>query len=103
RKPVGGLVLESAFTSAFRVVVPIPILPFDKFNNISKIAKVKCPVLVMHGKQDEVVPFTHGEKLFNAVNSPKLYLWVDSAQHNDFSDVAGEKYGQTLQEFVKLL
>ncbi|NET01258.1 MAG: alpha/beta hydrolase [Sphaerospermopsis sp. SIO1G2] len=103
RKPVGGLVLESAFTSAFRVVVPIRILPFDKFNNLSKIAKVKCPVLVMHGKQDEIVPFKHGKELFAAVKSPKLSLWVDSAKHNDFDYVAGEKYGQTLQEFVNLV
>ncbi|WP_353931316.1 alpha/beta hydrolase [Okeanomitos corallinicola TIOX110] len=103
RKPVGGLVLESAFTSAFRVVVPVPILPFDIFNNIDKIQKVKCPVLIMHGKQDEIVPFQHGKKLFASVKSPKLYLWVDSAKHNDFDLVAGDKYGQTLRDFVQII
>ena len=62
RKPLAGLIMESCFTTAFRVVVPIPILPFDKFRNIDKIKKVNCPVLVMHGKADEVVPFSHGQK-----------------------------------------
>lgn len=103
RKPIAGLIIESTFTSAFRVVVPFPILPFDKFNNLEKIKKVQVPVLVMHGKLDDIVPFEHGEKLFAAVTAPKLYLWVDNANHNDFLEVAQEKYGKKLREFVDLL
>jgi fermentation-respiration switch protein FrsA (DUF1100 family) len=103
RKPVAGLIMESAFTTAFRVVVPIPILPFDKFRNIDKIKRVNCPVLVMHGRVDEVVPFQHGQRLFAAASEPKLALWVDDASHNDFMWMAGERYGKTLQEFVELI
>lgn len=103
RKPLGGLIIESCFTSAFRVVVPIPILPFDKFRNIDKIKKVNCPVLVMHGKADEVVPFSHGQKLFAAAGEPKRYLWVDEAGHNDFIWVAGDRYSSTLREFAQLV
>ncbi len=103
RKPVGGLVMESTFISTFRVILPVPILPFDKFANIHKIKQVKCPVLVIHGNLDEVVPFSHGQKLFAAVKSPKLSLWVEGANHNDLVWVAGKKYGQILQDFVKLV
>jgi len=103
RKPVGGLIMESAFTSAFRVVVPIPILPFDKFRNIDKIKRVNCPVLVMHGRVDEVIPFQHGQQLFAAASEPKLALWVDDASHNDFMWAAAARYGKTLQEFVELI
>ncbi|TAF11209.1 MAG: alpha/beta hydrolase [Nostocales cyanobacterium] len=103
RKPVAGLIIESTFTSAFRVVVPFPILPFDKFNNLDKIKNVKCPVLVMHGKLDEVIPFNHSEKLFAAITAPKLFLGVENASHNDFFDLAGEKYSQTLREFINLV
>ncbi|HEY9709655.1 MAG TPA: alpha/beta hydrolase [Oculatellaceae cyanobacterium] len=103
RKPLGGLIMESCFTSAFRVVVPIPILPFDKFRNLDKIKKVNCPVLVMHGKADEVVPFSHGQKLFAAAGEPKRYLWVDEAGHNDFIWVAGDRYSSTLREFAQLV
>ena len=95
--------MESCFTSAFRVVVPIPILPFDKFRNLDKIKKVNCPVLVMHGKADEVVPFSHGQKLFAAAGEPKRYLWVDEAGHNDFIWVAGDRYSSTLREFAGLI
>lgn len=103
RKPLAGLIIESAFTTAFRVVVPIPILPFDKFRNIDKIKKVNCPVLVMHGKADDIIPFSHGQKLFAAAPEPKLTLWVDEAGHNDFMWVAGEQYADTLRKFAQLV
>ncbi len=103
RKPLGGLILESAFTTAFRVIVPFPILPFDKFPNINKIKKVNCPVLVMHGKADDTIPFSHGQQLFAAAKQPKLSLWVDDAGHNDFMWVAGQRYADTLGNFVQLV
>ena len=77
RQKVGGLVVESSFVSAFWVLTRIPILPFDKFVNIDKIRKVRSPVLVIHGKADEVVHFWHGEQLFAAAKQPKLNFWVD--------------------------
>ncbi|MDZ7949832.1 alpha/beta hydrolase [Nostoc sp. DedQUE09] len=103
QKPVAGLIIESSFISAFQVVVPFRILPFDKFPNLKNIKKVKCPILVIHGKADNIIPFTHGEKLFNAARSPKLYLWVEEANHNDLFSIAEEKYRQTLQEFTNLV
>ncbi|TVP66041.1 MAG: alpha/beta hydrolase [Nodularia sp. (in: Bacteria)] len=103
RQPVGGLILESTFTSAFQVIIPAKILPFDKFNNLDKIKHVNCPVLIMHGKADEIIPVTHGKKLYDAAPSPKLYLWVEDATHNNFFWVAGEKYENILREFTKIL
>ena len=103
RQPVGGLILESTFTSAFQVIIPAKILPFDKFNNLDKIKRVNCPVLIMHGKADEIIPVTHGKKLYDAAPSPKLYLWVEDATHNNFFWVAGEKYENILREFTKIL
>ncbi|MCC5659061.1 alpha/beta hydrolase [Nostoc sp. XA010] len=102
-KPVAGLIIESSFISAFQVIVPFRILPFDKFSNLEKIKKVKCPILVIHGKADDIIPFAHGEKLFNAAISPKLSLWLEEANHNDLFLVAEEKYQKTLQKFIKLV
>ncbi|MBF2067513.1 MAG: alpha/beta hydrolase [Calothrix sp. C42_A2020_038] len=103
RKPIAGLILESTFTSAFRVRVPFPILPFDRFSNIDKIDDIKSPVLIMHGKEDNVVPFYHSQQLFEKAPSPKMNLWVEGANHNNFVDVAGNRYGKTLQEFIRLI
>ncbi len=103
RQTVGGLVVESSFVSAFRVLTQIPILPFDKFVNIDKIGKVRSPILVIHGKADEVVRFWHGEQLFATAKEPKLNFWVDLAGHNDLMDVAGDRYAETLRKFAKLI
>lgn len=103
RHPVAGLVLESTFTSTFRVVVPFPLLPFDKFSNLDKIRRIRCPVLVMHGQLDRIVPFSHGQALYEAAPEPKMSLWLTEAGHNDFTWVAGDRHRQTLLSFQKLI
>lgn len=103
RKPVAGLVVESSFVSGFRVLTRIPIFPFDKFPNLDKIKRVNCPTLVIHGRNDEVISFWHGERLFQEANEPKMALWVDGADHNDVPEVAGHKYVEALQKFSGML
>jgi len=103
RYSVAGLILESTFTSAFRVVVPFPLLPFDKFSNVDKLRKVHCPVLVMQGQLDQTIPMRHGQALYNAASEPKMSLWVAEAGHNDFSWVAGERHRNALIAFQQLV
>lgn len=103
RETVGGLILESSFVSAFRVVTTIPLLPADKFNNIKKIKDISCPVLVIHGRQDATVPFWHGQRLYREAPPPKMRFWVDAAHHNDIMRRAGEAYWETLRRFTNLV
>lgn len=103
RQPVGGLILENTFVSTFRVVTQITLFPFDKFNNIEKIKKVRSPVLVMYGKADTVIPFWHGEKLFAAANEPKMFLAIETAGHNNFRETGSKEYDRALQEFTQLV
>lgn len=57
-----GLILQSPFTSVIRIKVKISNkIFFDMFPNIDRIHKVNCPVFIIHGKVDEVVPFEHAE------------------------------------------
>ena len=99
RKPLGGLIVESSFVSAFRVVTGYRIFPFDKFRNLDKIGQVRCPVLLIHGRRDEVIPFWHGERLFEAANEPKMKFWVEGAGHNNLKVVAGSEYLRALKTF----
>lgn len=103
REKAAGLILESSFITAFRVITRIPLLPFDKFKNIDRIKKVRCPVLVIHGKKDGIVPFRNGEKLFEAANEPKLKFWVDGAGHNDLVMVADDSYWDAIKRFTDLI
>ena len=102
-RPVAGLILESAFTSAFRVMTRISILPFDRFDNLRKIKTVRCPVLIVHGTQDSLINASHGRKLFSAANEPKQALWVQGAGHNDVPLVAGTHYDESLKKFARLI
>lgn len=103
KEPIAGLILESAFTSAFRVVTGVKLLPFDKFDNLQKIPEVNCPILFLHGGDDRIVPFSHAETLFEATRAPKMNLWVEVAGHNDFMHWAGPSYWQSLSEFTESL
>ncbi|MCF7847399.1 MAG: alpha/beta hydrolase [Kiritimatiellales bacterium] len=103
RNEVGGVILESAFTSAFRVKTHWKILPIDKFNNLGNIKKVNCPVLVMHGTSDRIIPFWHGQKLYKAAPDPKQSLWVDGAGHNNFVMTAGTQYRSAIVKFIELV
>lgn len=103
RKPVAGVILESTFVSAFRTVTQIPLFPFDKFTNLDKIGRIRCPVLIVHGKADEVIPVWHGQKLFAAAQEPKRFLEIEQAQHNDILEVARDRYTTAVQDFAALL
>jgi len=102
-KPVAGLVLESPFTTAFRVVTRVPLYPFDRFRNLDRIPHVRCPSLVIHGDRDRVIPFAHGQEVYRRLSSPKRALWVEGADHNDLIYVAGDKYTTALRDFAAWL
>ena len=100
RKPVGGVVIESGFVSAYRVMTRIPILPVDQFTSLRKLASVQAPVLVIHGGLDAVIAPWHGHRLYEAVaEERRTALWVDQAGHNDLADVAGAAYWEALRDF----
>jgi hypothetical protein len=103
RVPVGGLILESGFIGAFRVMTRIPLLPFDRFPNLRHIREVECPVLVIHGTEDEVIAPWHGRRLFEAAPDPKQLLWVEGAGHNDLVNVAGAQYWHALLSFATVV
>ena len=99
RVPIGGLVLESAFVSAFRVLTKVTLLPFDRFDNLRHVRRVRAPILVIHGTEDEVISVSHGRRLYDAAGQPKQALWVEGAHHNDVPLVAGARYWSALASF----
>jgi len=97
-KPVAGLVLENAFTTAFRVKTVYPLVPFDKFSSIDKIDKIDAPVFIVHSRDDPVIPFWHGEELFTKAKQPKKSLWLDAAGHSGITHTS--LFWPALQNFV---
>lgn len=103
REKLGGLILESAFMSAYRVITTWPIIPGDRMKNLARMRTVTCPVFVIHGTNDKTIDVGHGRKLFAAAPSPKRSYWVEGASHNRVMSVAGDRYWQELREFYASL
>ena len=101
-----ALILESTFTSLARVARKLfPFLPSgvplgEKYDSISKITRARCPVLVIHGDVDELIPVGEGMDLYEAAPEPKELYLVPGAGHNDVSMVAGPRYTQRIASFL---
>ncbi len=102
-EPIGGLILQSPFLSAYRVITKIKIFPFDVFDNLSKIKALQCPILVIHGTEDQVIPFWHGKQLFEQANvfPQNKFVPVQGANHNNLVSLMGEDYLKTIQSFIQ--
>ncbi|MDG3003360.1 alpha/beta hydrolase [Paludisphaera mucosa] len=106
RRTVGGLFAFSTFTSVrgmSRTFFPLPppaFLFIDKFDSLSKIPKLTCPILLGHGRRDPLVPFRMFERLAAAAKSPPARLVIDQAEHNDFLDLAGRRMDQAILDLA---
>ena len=106
RRPCGGLIVQSSFTSVLAMaqrMFPIPFLGYaakSRFDSLQKIRGVHAPILIVHGTRDEVVPFAMGQQLFAAAPEPKRFYPVEGAGHNNLMEAGGESYLAYLQSFV---
>ena len=101
RKPVAAAILQGTFVTAFRVMTRVPLLPFDKFDNLKKIGLLKSPLLMIHGTADNIIPYWHGQKLYDEAKVSKQFYSVKNAGHNDIVMVAGEEYWDTIAGFIQ--
>jgi len=100
--PNRGLFLISPFLSTFRTATRIPIFPADRFPNYKYIPKVTSPLLIIHGEEDQVVPFQHGKQLFEL--SPlkqKTFVPIANAGHNDLFAHQSFDLASLLRDFTK--
>jgi fermentation-respiration switch protein FrsA (DUF1100 family) len=88
-RPVGRVILEAPLTSAVAVAathywyMPVRLLMRDQFRSDERIGKVTAPVLILHGKQDAVVPYAMGEELFALTKAPKHIARFLDGGHED--------------------
>ena len=100
-----GLIIESTFSSArdvanviFPVLSRLIFLRYD-FNTAAHVARVSCPVLVLHSPDDDIIPFHLGEKVFQAANEPKSFIRMRGGHNNGFL-VSQPDYEQAIGAFV---
>ncbi len=100
-----ALIIESTFTSApdlageLYFYLPVKLLCRYKYNALAAIREIQCPVLIVHSQEDEIVPFRHGRKLFDAANEPRVFLEI-SGSHNDGFITSSNVYLNGLKAFL---
>jgi len=104
RRPA-GLIVESTFTSVPDMAailypwLPIRLLSRFRYDARAAIAKVRCPVLVVHSRDDEIIPYGHGEALYRAAPEPKTLLSING-DHNAGFLLSGARYQEGVAAFL---
>ena len=99
------LVLETPFSSMLSMAhASVPFIPVKyilryKFNNKRKMTSLKCPVHILHGAADELIPLRHAKKLYKANGNPESSLTIiEKGTHNNLSQF--ETYHETLKKIL---
>ncbi len=101
----GALIVDSSFTALADIgqeaypFLPVRLLIRFDYTTSDNTKKVRCPVLVIHSPDDEIVPFHHGQEIFAAAPEPKRFLEVRGG-HNDNFVVSSQTYSEGVRGFI---
>lgn len=101
-----ALIIESSFTSMLDLAggmypwLPVRWLSRIRYNSKDNLKSIGCPVLIVHSKDDEMIPFKHGQQLHDAVRGPKDFLEI-SGDHKNGHRLSGPTYAQGLGKFLE--
>ena len=107
RHPPEALILQSGFSSALAVArkaypyLPVRLLMKDRYECMEKIQKVSCPLLIIHGERDSLIPIGIGRELFEAAREPKEWFPLPGADHNDLPWIGGRAYLEKIDAFLR--
>ena len=109
REKFRAVILEAPFTSIKELakkhygLAPDFMLKDFLMDNESKISRLKSPLFVLHGTEDEIVPFEMGNRLFKKAPEPKEFFAIEGAHHNDVAEIGGKDFYEKPLRFVTAL
>ena len=104
----GALIIESVFKSVPKIgqsiypFLPVKLLSRFSYNTEEYIKQIKCPLLVIHSPDDEIIPFSHGADLYRIAGQPKSFLKIRGS-HNEGFLLSSDQYIQGMQNFLSAL
>jgi len=108
RPQPGALILESTLSSArdfakaaFPLLSHVLVIRYQ-FDSVARLARVHCPVLVLHSPTDEIMPYRLGEKLYQSAHEPKRFVALRGDHNNGFLQ-SQPAYEQALADFLASL
>ena len=105
KHPVGGVILHSPIASGLHLFsnMLLKTPKYDLFPNVNKVPYIKCPVFIIHGTQDDVVPVRHGEWLTELLHFSWPPWWVSGSGHNNIETNRRKEYLCKLKEFIQAI
>ncbi|MFV0441978.1 MAG: alpha/beta hydrolase, partial [Planctomycetaceae bacterium] len=106
-----GLILRATFSSLVAAAgyhypfLPVSWVLVDRFPSLERIPAITCPILVLHGDRDSIIPIEQGDALYAAAPEksangiPKQFVRLTGAGHNDILYVAAEPVRTALERF----
>jgi len=107
QRKIRSVIIENSFPSLRELgnalYAPIPLGYFAPCSMMTTrwLNKAGAPVLVMHGRRDQVIPFALGIRLYDGLRVPKQLLVSESAGHSEIAFAEGARYYETVTAFVK--
>ena len=105
-KEIAGVVLVTPLTSGkahakVSGLSSVSLLAGNSFDNITKIKNIKAPLLVIHGTNDRIIPFSMGKEIFDSVQARKTFIKIEGAGHNNLHDDYAHAYWTPIYSFLK--
>ena len=100
-----ALIIESGFSSVASMghriypFLPIRLLTRFRYDTKQYVKSINCPVLIVHSKDDDIIPYEEGLEIFDAAPEPKQLLKIHGG-HNDGFMVSGSRYLDGLRDFI---
>jgi pimeloyl-ACP methyl ester carboxylesterase len=100
-----SVVLLSTFTSATDLgaqiywFLPVRLISRLGYDNAENLKRIKAPVFIAHSRDDDIIPYSHGKKLFEGANEPKAFLEMRGG-HNDGFIFTRPEWGAQLAAFL---
>jgi len=100
-----AVILESTFTSMAEIVrrrypfVPVRWMLRSAFPTLTRMGAITSPVLVIHSKGDEFIPFSHAQTLFEAASAPRTLLEISGPHYDGYRNDA-KRYLKGLRDFL---
>jgi len=101
-----ALIVESSFTSVAEMAahlypfMPVRLILRLRYPVIDFLARITCPVLIVHSRDDEIIPFSMGKALYKAAPAPKAFLELEGDHNNAFL-LSRDRYHQELAAFIR--
>ncbi len=104
---VGGVIVESAFTSMRDMakirywMFPVEQLLHQRFDALAKVTALRVPLLLIHGMADAEVPYAMSEQLFAAAGAAKWLTLIPGGGHEDSAAVGSTLYARAVFDFTR--